>query len=93
MAGPCAVERGSTIRLDTSRRGGEMKQQFVKGKRDEKAVSARKDNPQEGALSDERQERIAKRAYELYLERGCREGCDVEDWVDAERDILALPRG
>ena len=54
-----------------------MKQQFVKGKRDEKAVSAIKDNPQEGALTDERQERIAKRAYELYLERGCREGCDV----------------
>lgn len=39
------------------------------------------------------QERIAKRAYELYLERGCREGCALEDWVDAEREILTLPRG
>ncbi|WHZ14958.1 MAG: hypothetical protein OJF52_001798 [Nitrospira sp.] len=92
-AGPCAVERGSTIRLDTSKKGGEMKQQLVKGKRDEKAVTTQKDNPQEGALSDELQERIAKRAYELYLERGCREGCDVEDWVDAEREILTVPRG
>ena len=69
-----------------------MKQQHLKGKRDEKAVITQKDNPQEGALSDELQERTAKRAYELYLERGCREGCALEDWVDAEREILTLPR-
>ena len=70
-----------------------MKQQHLKGKRDEEAVTTQKDNSQESALSDELQERIAKRAYELYLERGCREGCDVEDWVDAEREILTVPRG
>jgi hypothetical protein len=69
-----------------------MKQQLLKGKRDEKDVTTQTDNPQEGALSDELQERIAKRAYELYLERGCRERCDVEDWVDAEREILTLSR-
>ena len=70
-----------------------MKQQHLKGKRDEEAVTTQKDNSQESALSDELQERIAKRAYELYLERGCREGCDVEDWVDAEQEILTVPRG
>ncbi|MBX9658171.1 MAG: DUF2934 domain-containing protein [Nitrospiraceae bacterium] len=32
--------------------------------------------------------RIERRAYELYVERGCREGCALEDWVDAEREIL-----
>ncbi len=70
-----------------------MKHQHLKGKRDEKAVTTQKDNPQEGAVSDELQERIAKRAYEFYLERGCRGGCALEDWVDAEREILTLPRG
>ncbi len=70
-----------------------MKQQLLKGKRDEKAVTTQEDHPQEGAVSDELRERIAKRAYELYLERGCREGCDVEDWEDAEREILPLPHG
>lgn len=70
-----------------------MKHQHLKGKRDEKAVTTQKDNPQEGALSDELQERIAKRAHKHYLERGCREGYDVEDWVDAEREILTLPQG
>jgi hypothetical protein len=69
-----------------------MKHQHLKGKRDEKAVITQKDKPQRSTLSDELQERIAKRAYDLYLERGCRERCDVEDWVDAEREILTLPR-
>jgi hypothetical protein len=31
---------------------------------------------------------IATRAYELYLQRGCREGCAVDDWLDAEREIV-----
>ena len=31
---------------------------------------------------------IMTRAYELYVERGCREGCAHEDWLDAEREIV-----
>jgi len=34
-----------------------------------------------------RHERIATRAYELYLERGDRPGGDLADWLDAEREI------
>ena len=70
-----------------------MKQQLLKGKHNEKTVTAQKDNIHQGALSVEQRERIAKRAFELYLERGCRDGCALEDWVKAEREILALPRG
>ena len=70
----------------------DMKQQHLKNTREEKAVTTQEANPQAGGLSDELRERIAKRAYELYLERGCRERCDVEDWVDAEREILTLSR-
>ena len=29
---------------------------------------------------------IAKRAFELYCERGCQDGHDVEDWLQAERE-------
>ena len=32
--------------------------------------------------------RISGRAYELYLQRGCRDGHAQEDWLDAEREIL-----
>jgi hypothetical protein len=69
-----------------------MKQQLLKEKYKERAITTQEDHPQEGALSDELRERIAERAFELYLERGCREGCDLEDWVDAEREILTLSR-
>jgi Protein of unknown function (DUF2934) len=37
--------------------------------------------------SENLQERITRRAYELYLERG--EQCDAsQNWLDAEREIL-----
>jgi hypothetical protein len=30
---------------------------------------------------------IAKRAFELYCERGCQDGHDVDDWLQAEREL------
>ena len=30
---------------------------------------------------------IARRAYDLYVARGCEPGRDVEDWLQAERDL------
>jgi Protein of unknown function (DUF2934) len=33
-------------------------------------------------------ERIARRAYELYEERGRQDGQDLEDWVNAERQLV-----
>lgn len=32
-------------------------------------------------------EQIQKRAYELYLARGCKPGMDVEDWLAAEKEL------
>jgi hypothetical protein len=32
--------------------------------------------------------RIANRAYELYAARGAREGRALDDWLEAEREIL-----
>lgn len=34
-------------------------------------------------------ERIAHRAYELYEQRGRRDGSDAEDWLQAEREVLS----
>lgn len=36
-------------------------------------------------------DRIATRAYELYLARGGGEGDDVEDWLAAEREFSNRP--
>ena len=38
---------------------------------------------------DDLHARITARAYELYAERGYRTGCALEDWMDAEREILS----
>lgn len=36
--------------------------------------------------------RIAVRAYALYEERGCWHGYDLQDWLEAERHVLAERR-
>jgi hypothetical protein len=39
---------------------------------------------------DDVQARIAERAYEIYLERGSRSGYMLNDWLEAEGEILNL---
>lgn len=39
---------------------------------------------------DDRQARITDRAYELYAEHGYRQGYALDDWLEAEREILGL---
>jgi hypothetical protein len=34
-------------------------------------------------------EAIAKRAYELYLQRGSEPGYELEDWLTAEAELIA----
>jgi hypothetical protein len=48
-----------------------------------KSPSARKLSPQE---------KIAQRAYEIYLERNGAPGNPLEDWVRAERELLQKSR-
>ena len=33
------------------------------------------------------EERIRRRAYELYIERGCESGSELDDWLQAEEEI------
>lgn len=37
-------------------------------------------------------EEIARRAYEIWLERGATHGHDVEDWLEAEGDLRRARR-
>ena len=38
--------------------------------------------------SDEVRERIAKKAYELYEQRGQQDGQDIDDWLQAEEIVM-----
>jgi hypothetical protein len=33
------------------------------------------------------QEQIRQRAHELYLQRGCQDGLELEDWLQAEAEL------
>ena len=39
---------------------------------------------------DDTQARITDRAYELYAERGYRHGHALDDWLEAEREMVGL---
>jgi hypothetical protein len=34
---------------------------------------------------------VERRAYQLFIARGCQHGRDIEDWLTAERELL-MPR-
>jgi hypothetical protein len=34
---------------------------------------------------------IQLRAYEIWLSRGCAHGQDVEDWLQAEKEVASVP--
>jgi len=38
-------------------------------------------------------DRVAQRAYELYLERGGTDGADFDDWLAAERELASTNGG
>ena len=43
---------------------------------------------EQGRLSaSTREDKIRRRAYELYVERGEEPGRDIEDWLQAEREL------
>jgi hypothetical protein len=65
-----------------------MKTQTVHKKEEPSAQSAGRESAQAVSNNGDVQQRIAVRAYELYRERGCSDGRDLDDWLEAERDIL-----
>lgn len=47
------------------------------------------ETPISGDLTEEQRERIRQRAHELYVARGQEDGHDLEDWLQAEGQILS----
>ena len=41
----------------------------------------------EGLLHHLREQEIRNRAYEIYLQRGGQSGYELEDWLQAEREL------
>ena len=45
------------------------------------------DKSREVELDSTREHEIRRRAFEIYLERGSEPGRDLEDWLQAEREL------
>jgi hypothetical protein len=45
-------------------------------------------SPQSIKLPGAMTERISKKAFELWQDRGCRDGHDLADWLDAETIVM-----
>jgi len=53
-----------------------------------KAVEPGTETQERGRLSaSTREDKIRRRAFEIYLERGSEPGRDLEDWLQAEREL------
>jgi hypothetical protein len=60
-------------------------------------MARRTSTPKDGAVADDppkaarqvtvTEQEIARRAYELYLSRGREDGGDLDDWLQAEREL------
>jgi hypothetical protein len=68
----------------------EPTRQKIRVKRQGHSTGSELKPTQSEALSpcDDLQARIAKRAYQLYLERGADHGNALDDWLLAEREIF-----
>jgi mannose-1-phosphate guanylyltransferase len=45
------------------------------------------------AASTPSRDEVARRAYELYVQHGCTNGRDLDDWLQAERELHQPPQG
>lgn len=43
------------------------------------------------SLHPSREQEIRRRAYDIYLERGAQAGRELEDWLQAERELESNP--
>jgi len=77
------------MKAQTAKQAAEKKLHRPLARQSPEAAALAKSARQVRPSFDDLHARITARAYELYAERGYRTGCALEDWVDAEREILS----
>jgi len=57
------------------------------GSTEAKQLSTAVGEEERSVVNSAREQEIKRRAYEIYLERGEEPGRDLEDWLQAEREL------
>ena len=70
------------------KRQDDKKSRVIISAQDGSSSGSSKSAPRKKPAFEDLHARITHRAYELYVQRGCRDGHAQEDWLDAEREIL-----
>ncbi len=68
-----------------SRAADQQRKQQPQGDRSSVATLDRE--PEQAAGTTPRTDNIARRAYQIYCERGCEHGRDMDDWLQAENEL------
>ena len=76
------------MKSSPAKQTGAKKPSGIMAGQDQAASAVSKSALQRKASFDDLHARTSARAYELYAERGYRDGCAQEDWLEAEREIL-----
>ena len=63
----------------------------VPADRNDERINDRADLSRPAEAGEDLTKRISQRAYELYEQRGGFHGYDLEDWLQAERELLGKP--
>jgi len=64
-----------------------MKRAAVRNAESRPSIIFQSDNVELGRRSSPSTEEIRQRAFEIYMERGGIHGCELEDWLQAEREL------
>ena len=64
-----------------------MKRAAVRNAESKPSVIIQSHNAQRGRRSSPSPEEIRQRAFEIYMERGGIHGCELDDWLQSEREL------
>jgi hypothetical protein len=76
------------MKSSPAKQTGAKKPSGIMAGQDQAALAVSKSALQRKGSFDDLHARISARAYELYAQRGYREGYAQEDWLEAEQEIL-----
>jgi len=78
------------MKTQTAKQTADKKPRTPLGKQGAEAAAPAKSSARQARPSfNDLHALITARAYEFYVERGYRDGCSLQDWIDAEREILS----
>lgn len=76
------------MKTETTKQVTQQKRHVLFSREDHAPAAVTKPVMRDDQPSDHIHARIAARTYQLYLERGCREGGAEQDWLEAKQDVL-----